>query len=143
MPDNKGVINHIILQYKRHARNRNIEWYDFGVPINPYKYNNENVKAHMQCCNTICHLINNNKFYYCGIAWAAYESGLYDKMDGYIDLQNIDKRDLEDKKNILECCLGNVENGYLQFCKKCGGFGNDNNNKVTTAKQFICNLGEK
>lgn len=27
LPDNKGVINHIILQYKRHARNRNIEWY--------------------------------------------------------------------------------------------------------------------
>lgn len=26
LPDNGGVINHIILQYKRHARDRNIEW---------------------------------------------------------------------------------------------------------------------
>ena len=26
LPDNRGVINHIILQYKRHAKDRNIEW---------------------------------------------------------------------------------------------------------------------
>lgn len=26
LPDNKGVINHIILQYKRHARDRGISW---------------------------------------------------------------------------------------------------------------------
>ncbi|MBO5384524.1 MAG: hypothetical protein J6A30_09515 [Ruminococcus sp.] len=26
LPNNKGVINHIILQYKRHARERNLEW---------------------------------------------------------------------------------------------------------------------
>jgi hypothetical protein len=26
LPNNKGVINHIILQYKRHARNRNLVW---------------------------------------------------------------------------------------------------------------------
>lgn len=27
LPDNRGVINQIILQYKRHARNRNIDWH--------------------------------------------------------------------------------------------------------------------
>lgn len=26
LPDNKGVINHIILQYKRHARDRGLSW---------------------------------------------------------------------------------------------------------------------
>lgn len=26
LPDNRGVINHIILQYKRHARDRNLSW---------------------------------------------------------------------------------------------------------------------
>ena len=42
---------------------------------------------------------------------------------------------MEDKKNIIECCLGNVDDGYIEFCKVCGGYGNDNDNRVVTAKQ--------
>ena len=40
------------------------------------------------------------------------------------------------KEAILEMILANIEGGCLDFCKRCGGFGIDNNNRVQTAKQL-------
>ncbi len=54
----------------------------------------------------------------------------------YIDLEKIDVNDIYSRKQIIEFCLGNIPGGYLEFCKKCGGFGTDNNNKIETAKQL-------
>lgn len=119
-----------------YIRNNNIQWFDFGFPNRPYKYNQENCAQHMTNCNTICHCLNDGKIYYCGTAWAAEKSGIFPKdSKSYVELDKIDINNLEDRKKVIECCLGNVEDGYIEFCKVCGGYGNDNDNRVVTGKQ--------
>lgn len=118
--------------------NKNIQWFDFGYPRKPYNYKKESCAQHMKTCNTICHCLNDGKVYYCGTAWAAEKSGIFPKdKKGYINLNNINASSLDEKKNIIECCLGNIEDGYLEFCRVCGGYGNDNDNRVVTAKQKV------
>lgn len=122
-----------------YSRNTEIQWYDFGFPYPRYCYQKEEIKAHMENCNTICHNLNENRIWYCANAWAAYKSGLYPTaIEGgaYVDLDEIDENSLESRKRILDCCCGNME-GYVNFCKVCGGYGADNNNKVITAEQLI------
>lgn len=121
----------------KYTRNKDIQWFDFGFPRKMYCYEGEAVKKHMACCNTICHCISEGRLYYCAVAWAAYRSGLYkDDPRGYLNLSEIDENNLRDRKRILDCCSGNIEGGYIDFCKVCGGFGNDNKNKVKTAVQI-------
>ena len=91
----------------------------------------------MACCNTIYHVIHNKKFYCCGTAWAAQKSGLFPESDyGYVDLADGRKEKWMVQKEIIKCSLGDVDNGYLDFCQVCGGFGEDNKNVVPTAKQL-------
>lgn len=127
-----------------YVRNENIQWFDFGFPRKPYHYEGEDCAKHMANCNTICHCLNDGKVYYCGTAWAAEKSGIFPKdKKSYVELSDIDLNNLEDKKKVIECCLGNVDDGYIEFCKVCGGYGNDNDNRVITAKQKEVNNGEK
>jgi hypothetical protein len=116
--------------------NKNIDWYDFGFPNDRYSYDDKQVAVHMKKCNTVCHLLDNKKLYYCGCQWAAQKGGLFNEDDNaYIDLEKVECGKIE-KRQILELMLGNVSGGYLDFCKVCGGFGIDNNNKVETARQI-------
>lgn len=119
-----------------YVRNENIQWFDFGFPHNTYNYKDEECAKHMRNCNTICHCLNDGKIFYCGTAWAAQKAGIFpEDKKNYVDLREIDNKNMKDKKNIIECCLGNVDDGYIEFCKVCGGYGNDNDNRVVTAKQ--------
>lgn len=121
----------------QYIRNENITWFDFGLPTDEVRYSGNNAVEHMKCCNTIYHVIHEGKFYCCGTAWAAQKSGLFPESDyGYVDLYNQECDVYEMKKSILECSLGIVKNGYLEFCQICGGFGDDNHVEVPTAKQI-------
>lgn len=116
--------------------NQNIDWFDFGFPRDKYHYEGEEAVYHTQCCNSIEHILDDKKLFYCGLEWSAQKGNLFPiEEKAYIDLQKV-ADGLIDRKEILELILGNIEDGYLQFCKKCGGFGIDNNNKVATAKQL-------
>ena len=119
------------------VRNADIDWFDFGFPNNTYHYNNEEAKKHMRACNTVCHTLDDGKIFYCGTAWAAYRAGLFPLHDNdYVSLRAVDPKDIYARAQILEHCLGNVNNGYLEFCKVCGGYGNDNKNDVVAGKQL-------
>lgn len=119
-------------------RNSNITWFDFGNPCGKPKYIGDDAKRHMECCNTIYHVIHEKKFYCCGTAWAAQKSGLFPPSEyGYVDLDDLGRREKDMKEEIMKCSLGDVNNGYLDFCQVCGGFGIDNINVVPTAKQLI------
>ncbi len=121
-----------------YVRNTNIQWFDFGFPQNPYFYDEKNIKAHMQCCNTSCQMICDGKLYYCAMVAMAEKSGLFETDNqGVVELSEIDINNFEDRKNIIDCCNGKTDRGYLKLCKLCGGFGIDNNNEVETAKQML------
>ena len=83
----------------------------------------------MQCCNSIEHILDDKKLFYCGLEWSAQKGGLYPiEEKAYVDLVDI-KEGRVDRK-------ANIEGGCMEFCKVCGGFGIDNNNRVATAKQM-------
>lgn len=126
-------------EYKiSYMRNINIDWFDFGFPHDRYKYEGEAAVKHMQCCNSIEHVLDRKRLYYCGLEWSAQKGKLYDDEEkAYIDLERLENAPIEERKIILEMIMGNIEGGCLEFCKKCGGFGIDNNNRVETAKQHI------
>lgn len=119
-----------------YMRNKQIDWFDFGFPKDLYHYEGEAAVQHMQCCNSIEHILDDKKLFYCGLEWSAQKGGLYPiEEKAYVDLVDI-KEGRADRKDILEMILANIEGGCMEFCKVCGGFGIDNNNRVATAKQM-------
>lgn len=120
-----------------YLRNRNIEWFDFGFPHDTFRYSDDDVKKHHKCCNNLYHVICDKKLFYCNVQFGAYKGGLFPLYENdYIDLQDAKKNDFEFKRKLMSFSLGEIDKGYLEFCKVCGGYGIDNNNKVITAKQL-------
>lgn len=119
-----------------YMRNKQIDWFDFGFPKDLYHYEGEAAVQHMQCCNSIEHILDDKMLFYCGLEWSAQKGGLYPiEEKAYVDLVDI-KEGRVDRKDILEMIFANIEGGCMEFCKVCGGFGIDNNNRVATAKQM-------
>lgn len=119
-----------------YMRNKHIDWFDFGFPKDLYHYEGEEAVKHMQWCNSIEHILDDKKLFYCGLEWSAQKGGLYPiEEKAYVDLEKI-KEGTIDRKAILEMIMANIEGGCMEFCKVCGGFGIDNNNRVETAKQM-------
>lgn len=119
-----------------YMRNKNIDWFDFGFPKEKYHYEGEAAVRHMQCCNSIEHILDDKKLFYCGMEWSAQKGGLFPiEEKAYVDLEAISRGE-KARKDILEMIMANIEGGCLDFCKVCGGFGIDNNNRVETARQL-------
>ncbi|WP_251208691.1 radical SAM protein [Acetatifactor aquisgranensis] len=119
-----------------YMRNKHIDWFDFGFPKDLYHYEGDDAVQHMQCCNSIEHILDDKKLFYCGLEWSAQKGGLYPiEEKAYVDLVDI-REGRVDRKDILEMIMANIEGGCMEFCKVCGGFGIDNNNRVETAKQM-------
>lgn len=109
------------------------EWKDFGFPVAPLNID-KNVKEHMETCAPLFHGLNDNKFYYCHVAWSAEKAGLYQLSEGdYIDLN---KLDVAKKRSLVQHALGDIEGRYVSLCKVCGGCGEDNLNNVMAAIQM-------
>ena len=117
-------------------RNQHIDWFDFGFPNKRYHYEGAAAARHMACCNPIVHMLDHGKLYYCGMVWGAEKGRLFPAEEkACIDLQCVAQGEL-DRKAILTMMKGEIPGGYMEFCKTCGGFGIDNNNRVATAKQL-------
>lgn len=118
-----------------YMRNQNLDWFDFGFPRDKYHYDGDAAISHTQRCNSIEHMLDDKKLFYCGLEWAAQKGGLFPiEEKAYIDLKKTADGSIEPKE-ILELILGNIKGGNMEFCKVCGGFGIDNDNRVQTAKQ--------
>lgn len=116
-------------------RNKNIDWFDFGFPKDRFHYNDNEVVNHTRVCNSIEHVLDDEKIFYCGLEWSAQKGGLFPiEQKAYVDLKKVKENKVE-RKEILEMIMGELQDGHLDFCKVCGGFGIDNNNRVETAKQ--------
>lgn len=118
-----------------YMRNKNIDWFDFGFPKDRFHYNDNEVVNHTRVCNSIEHVLDDEKIFYCGLEWSAQKGGLFPiEQKAYVDLKKVKENKVE-RKEILEMIMGELQDGHLDFCKVCGGFGIDNNNRVETAKQ--------
>lgn len=89
----------------------------------------EEIREHMLECNPLCQLLHDGKLYYCQMGWAAQESRLFQLNSGdYIDMDKLEQEySVEDRRErILQFYYGNMENGYMSFCKVCRGFAGNN-----------------
>ncbi len=115
----------------------NMVWFDLGFPGKRVQIDENILQKHMECCNPVCRDLIDGKIYYCVPDRAAQLGGLIPNSEkSFIDLSKIDKDDLEARKSILEFCTGQIDDGYLELCKKCKGFGEDNFDEIQAAKQI-------
>lgn len=110
------------------------KWLAFGFPQNPFCFDIGDCAQHMRECSPIFHGYNDKKVYYCHVAWSAEKIGKYSLEESdYIDLTTLDKKD---RHIIAEHCLGRIKNGYISFCRLCGGCGRDNLREVVPGEQI-------
>ena len=109
------------------------QWSDFCFPHR--LINIKNCKEHMKACAPIFHGYNDNKIYYCHVAWSAEKIGRIKLSEtDYVDLRDVANDD--SRHNIARHCLGIMENGYVSFCQVCGGCGKDNFRRVIAGEQW-------
>lgn len=119
-----------------YIRNVMTEWKDYGFPEKPFHWGKDCVVQHMQKCAPLFHGINEKKIFYCHIIWSAEKAGIYTvpKQD-YIDLTELNPKDMADKLKIIRYCNGECERGYLGLCMVCGGCGEDNDKIIPAGVQ--------
>lgn len=108
-------------------------WLSFGFPTEPANIGKEKCAAHMRECSPIFHGYNDGKVFYCHVSWSAEKIGKHalEKKD-FVDLKELP---VSDRHAIAEHCLGLVEDGYVSFCRLCGGCGKDNSCTVVPGEQ--------
>lgn len=123
--------------------NETLEWKDFGFPKRTFDWagrgtaNLENIRLHMAKCSPLFHGVNDGRFYYCQISWSAQKAGLFQNMeDDYIELGQLDPENMEDRRKLSRFSKGNIEKGYLELCRYCGGCGEDNQCYVPVGVQM-------
>lgn len=133
------VIDVLTMHEIDHSMSVYTQWMDLGFPekVPPIGKTPEDAKKHMLMCSQGCHNLNDKKFFFCGLVFSAEKCGLYKlKENDYIDLQKKSDNSIEDKKEIMEYCLGYVKNEYISICNICRGAGSDNDRIVGVAEQM-------
>lgn len=103
----------------------NLEWKDFGFPHAPCCYTE--VEKHRKECGVTWRGLNEKKIYYCNVIWSAEQSGLYKTVpQEYFSLEELCHGRAETER-LLNFVLGDIDTKEeINFCKVCGGCGNDN-----------------
>lgn len=113
-------------------RNASIVWTDFGFPEKPFRRTPEQLEEHLRSCRPNWNALHGGKFYYCNVSWCAEQSGHFKlQPEDYIELENIDPKDKEACRRIVE-----LSRGTSSFCRICGGCGADNTEYVPTGVQM-------
>lgn len=112
------------------------EWYDIGIPenkIDQYKTEDE-LKQHVMDCGP-CHIVADQKFYYCGVLYNSEKCGFTKLSDtDYIDLT--EESTPEKKEMFLAYSIGEFANGYPEICNRCYGKSGKNTHSVKPAEQM-------
>lgn len=83
-------------------------------------------------CQNHCKALRSKKLYYCAMQSSATNASFFiDDDSDYIDLEN--KKDIEQFINFE---FGNLQKGYVSFCKRCLGIGSMNKEYVTPGEQI-------
>lgn len=109
---------------------KQMQWSDIGFPDRKKSWGiiDADIHSHMISCSRNCQQLNDQRYYFCGTFWGAVRGGLCSQCDEeFIELNDIDVDDDNQRRLLLEYSLGNIQGkGYLNLCAYCNGFGNDN-----------------
>lgn len=119
-----------------YTKRESLVWCDFGFPHNPADIKDSDCTDHMKNCDPGWRGLNDEKFYFCNVAWSAEKAGLFSlKKTDYLNLEELEPGSLVTKKKILSYTSGNIPGGYMSFCKVCRGCGEDNQEFVKAGEQ--------
>lgn len=113
-----SVLEQNSIQYSLASPDR--EWYDYGFEYVDHGNDENKITLVFDNCNTACHEIRENRFYYCVMARSVSEN-LHMRIghDDYLDLEKLDG--VYWKKELIEYTQGYSEKGYLDMCNYCNG----------------------
>lgn len=97
-----------------------VEWMDYGFEYVDHHGTPKQLIEIFDKCNTPCHEIRGNKFYFCVMARSVSENmNRHVGEDDYLDLGELYQENA--KKIVLEYIMGFSDKGYLDMCNYCHG----------------------
>lgn len=95
-------------------------WMDYGFEYLDRHAGEKELIEVFDSCDTPCHEIRENKFYFCVMARSVAENLAKNVgEDDYLDFDKLVSPDC--KRELLEFILGYSEKGYLDMCNYCYG----------------------
>lgn len=99
---------------------QDISWMDYGFEYLERNADEKELINVFDSCDTPCHEIRENRFYFCVMARSVAEN--LSKNAGHDDYLDFDKLNSPEwKRELLEFVLGYSEKGYLDMCNYCYG----------------------
>ena len=110
------------------------EWIDLApLTTDHSEWNELRLQKHFDSCHVPWQELRGGKIYSCNYASYAIVAGfLEEQEDEEFDLRTYDRSRL---KEFMEFRLGYNTKGYVEFCKRCSGYVDINENIVEPAKQ--------
>ena len=99
---------------------KSVNWTDYGFDYYSRGWNKKNMQQAFDDCNTPCHEVRKNRFYFCVMARSVSEN--MGKDVGLGDFFDLSAREpMFDRKEFFEYSMGYSEKGYLDMCNFCHG----------------------
>lgn len=115
----------LIAALKRHGikyglGNQDADWMDYGFDYLDRRGTSEQLIDIFDACQTPCHEVRGEKFYFCVMARSVAENMKKNVgQEDYLDLSILNPE--TDKKIFFEYIMGYSEKGYLDMCNYCHG----------------------
>lgn len=106
------------VEYRFGSKER--EWVDYGFDYYKRDCSDKELITVFDKCNTPCHEIRENKFYYCVMARSVADNlSVNVGKEDYLDFEKLSGDNW--KRELLEFIMGYSEKGYLDMCRYCHG----------------------
>ncbi len=114
--------------------NKADQWIDLAPMTTDHSgWDAHRLEKHFEGCHVPWQELRNGRIYSCNYASYAIVAGFAEeRTDECFNLETYDKSKL---KMVMEFRMGYNEKGYTEFCKKCAGYVDINENIVAPAKQ--------
>lgn len=112
------------------------KWFDLGDPRERKIKDAQEARRRFETCSLICPTLLDHKIYYCSPSWSAVLGEITELPHPEIclDLNLMEQMNLEEKMDYAgKFFLGFIDNGYLEFCQFCNGYGKNCNTHFATA----------
>lgn len=110
------------------------QWIDLAPMTTDHSMWDKNrLTKHFEGCHVPWQELRGGKIYSCNYASYAIVAGFMEEQDD--EVFHLDSYDKSQLKELMEFRMGYNEKGYVEFCKRCSGYVDINENIVEPAKQ--------
>lgn len=110
------------------------QWIDLAPMTTDHSaWNEHRLQKHFEGCHVPWQELRGGKIYSCNYASYAIVAGFMEEQED--EVFRLDTYDRSKLKELMEFRMGYNEKGYVEFCKRCSGYVDINENIVEPAKQ--------